>query len=201
MLKDSIYKALDEYSENGKRIPLGSGTAADTENKLIQTLNQCLRRVSLSLPLTEKRAALTFKLTENRICSLLPEDFSSAISLESESGRIISGENYYVNGEYLVCTAFDDGENGFLEYSASAPLFSCDTPADEPVALPDITADALIYLTASELCSPDYSELYSRLMYKYRDIALNGYNAVSSRHGRNTFYSGKRRTRSVFIKR
>ena len=201
MLKDSIYKALDEYSENGKRIPLGSGTAADTENKLIQTLNQCLRRVSLSLPLTEKRAALTFKLTENRICSVLPDDFSSAISLESESGRIISGENYYVNGEYLVCTAFDDGENGFLEYSASAPLFSCDTPADEPVALPDITADALIYLTAAELCSPDYSELYSRLMYKYRDIALNGYNAVSSRHGRNTFYSGKRRTRSAFIKR
>ena len=201
MLKDSIYKALDEYSENGERIPLGSGTASDTENKLIQTLNQCLRRVSLSLPLTEKRAALTFKLTENRICSVLPDDFSAVISLETESGRIISDENYYVNGEYLVCTAFEDGENGFLEYSASAPLFSCDTPADEPVALPDITADALIYLTAAELCSPDYSELYSRLMYKYRDIALNGYNAVSSRHGRNTFYSGKYRTRSAFIKR
>lgn len=201
MLKDSIYKALDEYSENGKCIPLGSGTASDTENKLIQTLNQCLRRVSLSLPLTEKRAALTFKLTENRICSVLPDDFSSVISLETESGRIISDENYYVNGEYLVCTAFEDGENGFLEYSASAPLFSCDTPADEPVALPDITADALIYLTAAELCSPDYSELYSRLMYKYRDIALNGYNAVSSRHGRNTFYSGKRRLRSAIIKR
>lgn len=201
MLKDSIYKALDEYSENGERIPLGSGTASDTENKLIQTLNQCLRRVSLSLPLTEKRAALTFKLTENRICSVLPDDFSSVISLETESGRIISDENYYVNGEYLVCTAFEDGENGFLEYSASAPLFSCDTPADEPVALPDITADALIYLTAAELCSPDYSELYSRLMYKYRDIALNGYNAVSSRHGRNTFYSGKRRLRSAIIKR
>ena len=74
-------------------------------------------------------------------------------------------------------------------------MFTPDDPSWTPVDLPDITADALCYLTASELCPAEYGELYSKLMYKYRDICLNAYNCESSENGRNTFF--KRNIRNL----
>lgn len=202
-LKEGIYKALSEYTLNGERISDSSGTAADIEKRLIHTLNQCLRRVALSMPLCEKRTELVFTCDSRGVHAVLPEDFGRVVSLRIGNDEIAAEGMTAVGNElYADTAALGASMNGTLLYTVFPGCFNDETPADALVELPDVTADALIYLTAAELCPADYGELYARLMYKYRDLALNAYNAERSGGGRNRFFAiGGRKRRSLLFGR
>ena len=190
-LKDSVYQALDAFSENGERVSVSSGEAADTERRFLQTLNQCLRRVCMSLPLLEKRVQLTFTSIDGESAAVLPEDFFKALAFSPNGNRKIGKTDFTVREGRLFCRTAAPGSVGILDYTAAPVAFTAETPPEQPIGLPDITADALVYLTAAELCPVEDSERYTRLLYRYRDIALNVYNVEGGRTDRNTFYKAK----------
>ena len=98
----------------------------------------------------------------------------------------------------VKCTCVDDGGFATLKYKVNPKPFTPDEPSWTPVDLPDITADALCYLTAAELCPAEYGELYSKLMYKYRDICLNYYGCEKKSGERNLFFGRNARKTRMF---
>ena len=197
-LKQSVYKALDEYSVNGSENSLVSGSASDIEKKFISALNRCARRVELCLPKLEKKAELQI-ISENGGCKCaLPEDFGKVKTFDAGFGILKENAGYTVDGNYIYF-GNADGNTAVLFYYARVNTFSDETPADEKVNLPDITSDALVFLTAAELCPAEYSETYSKLIYQYKDIALNCYNMTKNEKSRNTFFSScKKRAGGIF---
>ncbi len=189
MLKQGVYKALDEFSVNGYSVSVTKGIASDIEKRIIAALNMCARRVALSFPLLIKRAEITFTGTGEGIVATLPQDFAKLHSLKIYRVGNISETRCDIWKNILLCGAAKDGDTAVLEYSVKINEFTSETEDCEKINLPDISCDALIYLTAAELCPADCSELYSKLMFKYRDIALNCYNTDTGRGvSRNTFY-------------
>ena len=77
-----------------------------------------------------------------------------------------------------------------MKYIPKTPHTDKDTPEDYEIELPYITLLGAVYLAAAELCRIGNGELYSRLMYKYRDLALNCYDRRYSPRVRNLFYNG-----------
>lgn len=192
-LKTNVFKVMGEFSLNGEENSLASGFLADAGKKFLSTLNMCLRRVVLSLPLLEKR--IDVEAHNGRI--VLPDDCGKIKDIFRCGGqKKVMPCDYSVCGNELFCTYFEDGDKICVLYLVVPPSFSSDTVADTEVLLPDITCDALCYLTAAELCSPEYAELYSKLMYKYRDICANFYNCENSSGSRNSFY--KKRPRGIY---
>ena len=190
MLKDNILKVLGEYSINGNGNSSAGGFLADMEKRLVSTLNICLRRVILSLPLLEKKVELQFLSHKAE----LPCDFGEAVNLFVTGIGNISEGAYRISGNEVECTAVSDGAFAELVYKVNPGVFTPDMRSDAEIALPDITVDALCYLTASELCPAEYAELYSKLMYKYRDICMNYYNCEKPKGGRNSFFASKGRS-------
>ena len=189
MLKENILKVLGEYSLNGTENPAAGGFLADVEKRFISVLNICLRRVTLNLPLLEKKADLQFFWNKAE----LPDDFGKVNSLFVTDLGYISESGYRINGNMLECPSVDNEEFAVLTYKVIPKAFTPDMSSDAPVLLPDITVDALCYLTAAELCPAEYGELYSKLMYKYRDICMNYYNCEGKNGNRNTFFNGTSR--------
>jgi hypothetical protein len=168
---------------------VAKGIASDIEKRIIAALNMCARRVALSFPLLIKRAEITFTGIGEGIVATLPQDFAKLHSLKIYRVGNISETRCDIWKNILLCSAAKDGDTAVLEYSVKINEFTPETEDSEKINLPDISCDALIYLTAAELCPADCSELYSKLMFKYRDIALNCYNTDTGRDvSRNTFY-------------
>ena len=192
-LKTNVFKVMGEFSLNGTENSLVSGYLADAGKRFLSTLNMCLRRVVLSLPLLEKSVEL--EVHNGRI--VLPGDCGKIKDVFCCKGKKkLSDNDYSIFGNELVCTFFEENENVRVLYLVVPESFSSETVADTKVELPDITCDALCYLTAAELCSPEYAELYSKLMYKYRDICANFYNCENSSGSRNSFF--KKRPRGIY---
>ena len=185
-LKKSIYKALEEYSLNGKAATLADGMTADIEKRFIASLNMCARRVSLSLPYLTKKAEMVF----DKGIAFTPEDCERILSVKTSDGRTVHPAAVKIVDDKIYCDKAENVQKAEVVYRVAVNQFTAETGEDEKINLPDISADALVYLTAAELCPTEYSELYSRLMFKYRDIALNCYNAEEKPVSRNTFYSG-----------
>ena len=187
-LRDAVYKLIGDYSAGGKRISLASGAPADTDNVFLQALNMCLRRVCMSFPLLAKQAVLIFEVSDGKAYLTLPEDFFSVHTLTFD-GKAVTAERFCVRGGKLYFNGAKEGDAATLVYASMPEAFDGNTPFDQKVELPDVTCDALIYLTAAELCPSEEAERYPRLIYGYRDIAYNIYNAVPPEKGRNTFFS------------
>lgn len=191
LLKLNIYKVLDEYTANGNKISLTEGIAADIEKRFVSTLNMCMRRVALSLPLLTKITVLSFE-EDNGKRAVLPKDFGEVKSL-IVNGVTVKKDKILTDGDRLILPEMNDAYTGILEYTVKINEFTAETDEDEKINLPDICTDALVFLTASELCPPEYAELYSRLTYRFRDIVSNIYNLEPFEKTRNSFYgSGKR---------
>ncbi len=187
-LKQSVYKALDEYSVNGNETSLSFGNASDIEKKFISALNRCARRVELTLPLLEKTVQLEI-IHENGECKCaLPQDFGKVRFFDAGSGLLKENTGYTTDENYIYFKGSAQN-TAKLSYFARVNRFSDETQADERINLPDVTADALVFLTAAELCPAEYSETYSKLIYAYKDIALNCYNMTENKSCRNTFYA------------
>ena len=193
-LKDGVYKALGIYSADGQVLSVMSGVNADIEKKYISVLNMCIRRIALSFPLKEKKGEVVF---EGGV-SLLPDDCLRINGIFIEGKGEVSKEKFTVYENRLECSDIIDGTRGFVKYCVMPTEILPDTPCDKKINLPDITVDALIYLTASELCPAEYGELYSKLMFKYRDIALNCYNHDGEKKLRNSLFKASRKHGRTF---
>ena len=194
VLKQNVYKVLDEFSVNGYGVSLASGVVADMEKRFVTAVNMCLRRIMLSFPLLVKETEIVFTEGENGCFANLPEDFGKAEKLTVRSKGEIPASKYRIVDDRIICFNVAQGESAILEYSVKINDFTQEANENDKLNLPDISADALVYLTAAELCPTDYSELFSRRMYKYRDLALNCYNAGQvKKSARNSFYIGTRR--------
>lgn len=196
-LKFGVYKALDEYSVNGSENSFVFGSASDIEKKFISALNRCARRVELCLPLLEKKAELQVISENGKYKCALPGDFGRVKTFDAGYGELKETSGYTVDGNYIYF-GNAKGDTAELRYFARVNTFSDETPADEKVNLPDISADALVFLTAAELCPAEYSETYSKLIYQYKDIALNCYNMTKNEKSRNTFFKLKKRIGGIF---
>lgn len=185
-LKKSIYKALDEYSLNGKTVTVADGITADIEKRFIASLNMCARRVALSFPYLTNTDEIVF---EKGVADA-PEDCERILCVKTSDGTTVHPAAVKLIDGKIYCDKAENVQKANIVYRVAVNHFTPDTSEDEKIKLPDISADALVYLTAAELCPTEYSELYSKLMFKYRDIALNCYNAEEKPAGRNTFYSG-----------
>lgn len=194
ILKRSIYKLLGEYSSGGEENTFSTGFAADMEKQLISVVNRCMRRIILSFPLLTDSLSLTLEnLGEEGIGSKLPDNF----------GKLLPGCFYKEHPQNVPIIRIRDGyiytQNAFagdtlcLQYEIHPKPFSSDADENTPVSLPDTSADALAYLAAAELCPTDAGELYSRLMFKYRDLSLNCYNSEPYSNKRNSFFGKTKR--------
>ncbi len=300
-LKDEIYKALGEFSRNGRELDELSFSKSDISSKILSAINSAVARAQLSLPSLEKQAHLRF-LKQKKLYSL--EDFelktgqsknifvsfessriavsayvsgNGSFKLKDEYGEVIfeehfakppsrfervkfysqvfytepvsmeiaAGENsslavkelevydcdanasnkslipqkgyvcaalpedfgnvcgYCVSGESVCPSMFvvscgavlaRDEQCGdvILYYTPKIPQFDDFSSDDEIIELPDITSLAVVYLAAAELVETGDGELYSRLMYKYRDIALNCYNKSYSPRVENSFFANSK---------
>jgi len=117
----------------------------------------------------------------------LPEDFGEVNGLEFDGRHIREGE-YEISHGFIGIKGSKEGA-ARLVYTPKLPYFDEKTSDDAVLEIPDVTSYALIYLAASELCSVDEGELYSRLIYKYQDIALNSYGRGKNGGTRNSFYA------------
>jgi len=82
------------------------------------------------------------------------------------------------------------------ELKCQVPFIDDDTSDDLELELKDVAFEALVCLAASKLCTESEASLYTRLLYKYRDLCeglfgktpdagtRNGFFAVSGRKGK-----------------
>lgn len=67
------------------------------------------------------------------------------------------------------------------------------TSDNTDMELSGVAFEALVCLAASKLCSEKEAELYTRLLYKYRDLCEGLYGKTPSAKERNGFYGVKER--------
>jgi len=125
---------------------------------------------------------------KGKTAAFLPEDCSRILSLYNENGKDIS--RYADTDEKLriMILPASVGERGSLEYIPYPPSFKEDASDSELLALSPVMYDALCYMCACDLCPADDGQLYSRLMYKYREILENIFDRHRSFGARNSFY-------------
>ena len=299
-LKESVYKALDEYSENGEETDVSLYCKSDIEQRMLYAINSAVSRAELSMPafikeytprffspkplfhrentvLTSQSGAiaqnvscsdrgLAFTLlaageglvciraqsgeieyikeissassdafdrirfftgaltagekqisvsakegsslalyeitaypsdglsdSEERIppygssCAALPEDFGRIEQIENNNGRC-GLSDFPISGGIML-SMIEDTSSVKVFYTPKTQFFDEGTPEDEEITLPDITCLAVVFLAAAELCGVGNGELYSRLMYKYRDIALNCYDRKFTSRIVNSFFA------------
>ncbi len=94
-----------------------------------------------------------------------------------ENGILCCDEKY--SGEYTV---------EFYEYPDE---FCENDPPEKAIQLSPAACSAAVYAAAAELCAREDGELYSRLMYKYRELLANIYPATLMQR-KNSFFAGGR---------
>ena len=123
----------------------------------------------------------------------LPKDFSSFEKIMSDRKEIFP-EDIEMSEEYAYIPAsFEMSGNLFAVYRKKSPVISSDTDDEYSFDLSPLAVEALIYLSASELCRENDAQRYTRFIYKYTDLceALR----TPSRVKRNTFFTRARRMR------
>ncbi len=118
--------------------------------------------------------------------ALLPEDFGS-IEGYSVNGKAFCKSSFIINDGVILCPkGFENTLTVF--YTPKCPEITDTTDENTIMDMPDVTCLGVIYLAAAELCETGNGELYSRLLYKYRDIALNCYDKKYAPKVKNSFF-------------
>lgn len=117
----------------------------------------------------------------------LPCGFSRFERVEIGKKEIDTQSVSFCEGYAYIPSVFDWERNGFFAcYRKTAPVISPDTADDFIFDLSPLAIEALIYLSASELCGQADSQRYTRLVYKYTDLSAGLRQEPKS--GRNTFF-------------
>ena len=124
----------------------------------------------------------------------LPEDFSEceevlSCGLREDKSLVYDGGKY----AYFCLGNCGAGNTLDIKYRIKPPFITSDTAEDFTLELPDIAIEALICLTAGELCKEGDSVRYTRLIYKYTDLCEGL--RVSEGGGRNSFFKNFRKKR------
>ena len=126
--------------------------------------------------------------SDSEECFMLPDDFGSFVSAECEFGRIDTSLVRTLEGYgYVPAFACRGAELVKTEYKALPVCITPETDDGFVFELSSLAFEALVCLTAAELCRDREAETYTRLVYKYNDLA----NALTRRYEngrRNGFY-------------
>lgn len=117
----------------------------------------------------------------------LPDEFSEFEGLdfsgEKKDGRCIAVNGGYAYLDRKLCTNDDTVR---ARFRINPPFITSETQESFEFDLCPLAVEALICLCASELCKEGDTARYSRLVYKYTDLA-EGLRDISER-GRNSFF-------------
>ncbi len=116
----------------------------------------------------------------------LPCDFGS-LEGYSVNGKAFCKSSFIINDGVILCPlGFESSVTVY--YTPKCIEIDEKTSESTVIDMPDVTCLGVIYLAAAELCETGDGELYSRLLYKYRDIALNCYDKKYAPKVRNSFF-------------
>lgn len=120
----------------------------------------------------------------------LPEDFGSVIKLGNckDCNNLISFADSEGYG-FFNDVFFKNCDEVHMTYK-SKPVSVTETTEDTYIiSMPSLAVEALVCLCASELCREGNTSLYTRLYYKYADLAEGLHTAFETRR-KNSFFSG-----------
>lgn len=122
-------------------------------------------------------------------CSVcLPDNFDSFLSV---NGRELSEKNAVnVCGSYAYFPVGECESNSVINavYAKKPPVISESTEDSFEFDLSSLGIEALINLSASELCRENEAAMYSRLFYKYCDLAEGLHSSCVKSRRENRFY-------------
>ena len=148
-------------------------------------------RVYSNAFLPEKSDENTAFLPDGRklYCSFPPLCAELCSVTKERSGEKIPCERFSFENGVLSCDERLAGEYTVYYYAYPEPIAE-NAPCETPVPLPPAASDALIYLVAAELCDREDGELYTRLLYKYRELLTNTYPSENIKR-KNRYYAGR----------
>lgn len=138
---------------------------------------------------------------KSRVAAFLPSDCSKILYLQRDNDNInyaeyceIDEKNHIVKIPKKFCS---DYVLGYIPYP---PCIALDAHDSTVIDISPVMFDALCYMCAAELCPANDSELYSRLIYKCREILENIYDRQRGCRIKNSFYGLVRRTGTALKK-
>lgn len=134
----------------------------------------------------------------------LPENCAELIGITDEKGNPMDKDLFDVSPwEMSIVTGSENSGRYIIEYYAYPERLCEDCGDDAQIKLPGVLFDALCYMCAADLCPSSDGEIYSKLLYKYREILENYYDGAKNHAShRNSFYRlcGKVRRSSALTK-
>ncbi len=119
---------------------------------------------------------------KSRSSAYIPDDCAEILAVYERNGAKDINTNFSVlEEERIVFVPRCANDEYIIEYVPYAPQFSESEGDSSQVCISPLTADALCYMCAADLCPVNQPELYSKLTYKYREILENTY----TRHRKN----------------
>ena len=120
----------------------------------------------------------------------LPDNCAQLISITDERGNLVDKHLFDVSPwDMSITTRTENAGRYIIEYYAYPERLCEDCGDDANIKLPGVLFDALCYMCASDLCPSSEGELYSKLLYKYREILENYYDGAKNHAShRNSFY-------------
>ena len=139
-----------------------------------------------------------FEIPRKGMCSFAVGDDCGRIkAMEMLSGKQINLGSLELSNDfgYLDADNRYDGEIVALTYEKKAPEISENVPDDFEIPLCGTEFDALVSLCAAELCRSEDSNLYERLLQKYKDLYEGLWSFANKTIQRNGFYTAVNRRR------
>lgn len=127
----------------------------------------------------------------------LPCDFGGFIAIEGDE-RLVLQVNMSEGARFAeICDNLLEEKNEVcFEYKKKVPEITGETQADFVFDLSPLAFEALVCLSAAELCREEESAMYTRLLYKYSDLEQGLYKSkYADVFKRNVFYKKGRRMR------
>ena len=107
----------------------------------------------------------------------------------TKGNTVFPNELFSFENGILSCEEQYAGEYTVSYYAYPEPIAE-NASFDTPIPLPPAASDALVYLVAAELCDREDGELYTRLLYKYRELLANTYPSENTKR-KNRYYAGR----------
>lgn len=205
-LKKRILDVLDEYYTAENTVFVADGNRDILEKRIPDAVYSSLVRMYESVSaegncktvLEMYNGALPegISLPDNCEVFSLPQDFERFIYVEAGGKKLGLSRIYFKDGFAFINKNELSGEKKvFAEYKKLAPIIDENTADTFVFDLSQIAFEALICLSASEICREENANVYTRLLYKYNDLYEGMCAMALPDNGRNTFYKDSKRRR------
>lgn len=192
-IKKRILDALLEYVTNDKEYLVTDDTETVFDDRFPYVVSSCLVRMYESLPIGVGECQGDIQKDAEKTFAVLPCDFARLVKI-TVSGVDVTNKAYVSEGRvYFSARGFEAGENAHITYKKQPPEITKDTSDEYILSLMPLALEALVNLSASELCTAGDSDAYTRLVYKYNDLAEGFFSANDRKVPRNGFYRARER--------